>query len=112
MCGDAVFAPPPASYEAATAQPNALSVYRWPAGTATLYRVVRLVLTSLSFVGVAEFLRSYCVLNSMYQCMDMNNLLEINIPQQQIFANSKGGLIIEGGVILTVPYLKTKQTRK
>ena len=92
VCGDAVFAPPPASYEAAAAQPNALSVYRWPAGTATLYRVVRLVLTSLSFVGVAEFLRSYCVLNSMYQCMDMNNLFEINIPQQQIFANSKGGL--------------------
>ena len=27
--------------------------------------------------------------------------LEINIPPQQIFANCKGGLIIEGGVILT-----------
>ena len=25
--------------------------------------------------------------------------LEINIPPQQIFASSKGGLIIEGGVI-------------
>ena len=25
--------------------------------------------------------------------------LEMNIPQQQIFANSKGELIIEGGVI-------------
>ena len=25
--------------------------------------------------------------------------LEINIPPQQIYANSKGGLIIEGGVM-------------
>ena len=27
------------------------------------------------------------------------NKLEINIPLQQIFANSKGGLIIEGGIM-------------
>ena len=27
--------------------------------------------------------------------------LEINIPSQQIYANSKGGLINEGGVILS-----------
>ena len=27
--------------------------------------------------------------------------LEINLPLQQIYANSKGGFIIEGGVILS-----------
>ena len=33
--------------------------------------------------------------------------MEINIPPQQIHANSKGGLIIEGGVMLS-DYSKCK----
>ena len=35
-----------------------------------------------------------------FPCMaDGGGKLEINIPPQQIYANSKGGLIIEGGVM-------------
>ena len=59
-------------------------MYRWPVGSYTLYRIVRWVLTFLSFVRVAEFFRGQGGLK-----------LELNIPSQWIRAKRKGG----GGLI-------------
>ena len=86
---DAVLAPP-ASYEPATAQPITLSVYHWPVGSKILYRVVRWVLIFFSFVGVIEFFRSipFMVKGGInWRYLYLRN---------KFFANSKGGLMIEG----------------
>ena len=56
-----------------------------------LYRVVQWVLTFLSFIGVGKFFHS-TILIKFFMYGRRGHKLEINIPSQQIYANSKGGL--------------------